>query len=245
MTYTHEDVIRELDMHVIPGKKKGLEWFFKTGKGEYGEGDEFIGVIVPDQRKVSKMFVTLPLDEIEKLLQSKIHEHRLTAVMILVLKYGKAKTIQDKKAIFDFYLAHTKYVNNWDIVDSSVSIVGKYLLDDAETENLPEPDISILEKLVKSSSLWEQRIAVVCTGVLSKAGYTTIITHLAEKLLDHKHDLIHKAVGWMLREMGKTDLPNEVKFLDKYHKVMPRTMLRYAIEKFPEDERQAYLKGKT
>ncbi len=212
-------------------KAEILSRFFKTGKGEYGEGDIFLGIIVPKQRKVAKKYLNLGLEEIQKLLSSKIHEHRLTSLFILIDKYKKS---DNKKEIFDFYLKNTKNINNWDLVDLSAgNVLGNYLL---------EKDKSILYELAKSNNLWERRISIVSTFAFIKNNKFEDTLKISEILLNDKHDLIHKASGWMLREIGKRNQEIEEEFLKKYYKKMPRTMLRYSIEKFDEDKRKFYLK---
>jgi len=206
--------------------------FFKTGVGEYGEGDKFLGLTVPQQRIIAKRFNSIPLEELQKVLESKYHEHRLTALIILVNKFKFSKEDKIRKGIIDFYLKNTRYINNWDLVDSSARILGEYLED--RNENL-------LIKLSHSKDLWEQRISIIATShYIAKNKYDLTI-QIAENLLQHEHDLIHKAVGWMLREIGKRDISIEREFLDKHYKSMPRTMLRYAIERFPENLRLQYL----
>ncbi|MFH1289741.1 MAG: DNA alkylation repair protein [Patescibacteria group bacterium] len=206
--------------------------FFKTGKGEYGEGDIFLGVVVPEQRKISKKYENLSLPDLQKLLSSKIHEYRFIALCILVLKYKKVTEVEKEK-IVDFYLKNTKNINNWDLVDSSAHcILGNYLL---------EKDKSILYKLAKSRNLWERRIAIISSFEFIKNNKFKDTLNLSEILLFDEHDLIHKAAGWMLREVGKRDLKVEEKFLKKHYKKMPRTMLRYAIEKFNKEKRDFYL----
>lgn len=215
-----------------PQKAKILGRFFKTGKGEYGEGDIFWGLTVPQQRQVAKNYSHLRLNKLQNFLSSKIHEFRLTALFILMAKYKKAGD-DEKKKIFNFYLANTENINNWDLIDlSAPSIVGDYLL---------ENDRSILYKLSRSQNLWEKRIAILATYIFIKNGQFNDTLKISEILLNDKHDLIHKAVGWMLREIGKKDQKAEEKFLEKYCRQMPRTMLRYAIEKFPEEKRKFYL----
>ena len=211
-----------------------LSRFFKTGKGEYGAGDKFIGIKVPNQRQVArKYFSELSLKETEELLQSPIHEHRLTALIILNLKYQKADE-KTKKEIFNLYLRNTKKINNWDLVDlSAPNIVGDYLLD---------KDRKILYKLAKSDDLWERRIVILATYAFIRNNEFEDTFKISEILMNDNHDLIHKAVGWMLREAGKRDLKEEEDFLKKYYKEMPRTMLRYAIERFEEKKRKSYLK---
>lgn len=208
--------------------------FFKTGKGEYGEGDIFRGIRVPEQRKVAKQFKHVDLDTTIKLLHSKYHEDRLVALFILVEKYKKRDEAL-RQEIYDLYLENTAYINNWDLVDSSAhKIVGPHL------ENR---DRSILYKLVKSDMLWERRISMMATYHFIRKDDFEDTLKLAETLLHDKEDLIHKVVGWMLRELGKRNFDLEDGFLLNHYKEMPRTMLRYAIEKFPEKRRQAYLKG--
>ena len=213
---------------------KILQRFFKTGPGEYGEGDVFIGIKVPPLRQIAKENLDLSFDEVQELLQSKIHEERLVALMILVLRYKKEDE-KTREKIFKIYLKNTNRINNWDLVDLSAGeIVGAYLFD-------KEKDI--LFKLVKSKLLWERRISVIASFYFIKNNSFETTLKLSEQLLNDKHDLIHKAVGWMLREIGKRNMEVEEEFLRNYYKTMPRTMLRYAIEKFPEEKRLAYLKG--
>lgn len=209
--------------------------FFKTGKGEYGEGDQFIGVTVPNIRKIAKGYKDIQLEEISKLLNDPVHEYRLCALLILCDKYSKAQNEINRKEIYEFYLAHTEGVNNWDLVDaSSHYIVGKYLSD--------KNDRQILYKLAQSESLWEQRISVISTFIFIKNKDFKDIINLSEIFLTHKHDLMHKAVGWMLREVGKQDKKTLTDFLDLYYKIMPRTMLRYSIEKLSQEEKAHYMK---
>ncbi len=204
-----------------------LQRFFKTGKGQYGEGDKFIAVSVPNCRKVAKMYKDLSLTEIEELLGSAIHEERLVALLILVEQFNQAIKQKDReiqKNIYEFYLEHTKFINNWDLVDLTASrIVGRYLLD---------KDRSILEKLATSSDLWKKRIAMISTFEFIYNKQHEDALHIAEVLLQDRHDLIQKAVGWMLREVGKrVDQKYLLDFLDKHYKTMPRTALRYSIER--------------
>ncbi|MFA6025736.1 MAG: DNA alkylation repair protein [Ignavibacteriaceae bacterium] len=211
-----------------------LQRFFKTGPGEYGEGDIFYGIKVPEQRTVAHQFQNLPLNDLQILLKSKVHEERLIALLILVLKFKYADEVVREK-LFKFYLKNSERINNWDLVDLSADkIVGAFLID---------KDKSLLLKMAASSNLWERRIAMISTFYFIKNGIFEITFKIAELLLHDKHDLIHKAVGWMLREIGKRDLEPEEEFLKLHYKQMPRTMLRYAIERFPEAKRQAYLKG--
>lgn len=233
-TMTASIIEEQLTALSSPEKKAFLPYFFKTGKGQYGEGDKFLGVVVPDIRKVAKANKTLPFDEIDKLLNNGYHECRMCALLILTEQFKKAKK-PEQKALVDFYLAHTARINNWDLVDLSAGyILGEYLADTS--------DRSILYRLAESSLLWEQRIAVVATSTFIRQGDLTDILALSEKLLHHPHDLMHKAIGWMLREAGKKDKNALLGFLDKHHKLMPRTMLRYSIEKFSPDERAYYMK---
>lgn len=226
---THARITKALRAYSDEEKKVVLPRFFKTGKGEYGEGDKFIGVVVPNTRKVAKEFSSVPLDVTEALLESEWHECRLCALLILVEKFRK-----EPEDTVGFYLKHTKGINNWDLVDLSAPyILGRYLL---EAE-----DRSILYKMAASEIIWEQRIAVVATLMLIRNGQFDDTMKLARMFLDTKHDLMQKAVGWMLREVGKRDEAVLRSFLDEHCRVMPRTMLRYAIEKFPPDLRAHYL----
>jgi len=230
-------VKKELNKYANPQKAKISSRFFKTGKGEYGQGDVFLGISVPNQRKVAGDFKELPLSQTAKLLQSRVHEHRLTALLILVSQFQKGEE-KIKKQIFDLYLKNYKYINNWDLVDlSAPKIVGAYLLEKPEKRK-------VLYQLACSNNLWKKRIAMLSTYTFIKNNQFTDTLKIAEILLDDKHDLIHKAVGWMLREIGKIDQKEEELFLKKHYKTMPRTMLRYAIEKFNEKKRKSYLEGK-
>ncbi len=221
--------------HANPEQAKILMRFFKTGNGKYGEGDEFLGIKVPVSRKIAKQFTNLSLEEIQELLNSSIHEERLIALFILTEQFRKADAAR-KKIIYNFYLKNTKRVNNWDLVDlSAEKIIGAYLLDKGT---------KILFKLARSKNLWERRIAIMSTFHFIKNGLYDTTLEISNILLDDEHDLIHKAVGWMLREVGNRKLVVEEKYLKKHYISMPRTILRYAIEKFPEEKRQAYLKGK-
>ncbi|MEA3344460.1 MAG: DNA alkylation repair protein [Patescibacteria group bacterium] len=229
------EIKKDLQKLKNPVKAKVLAGFSKTGKGEYGEGDIFLGIPVPKQREVAKKYFGTNLNILKKLLESKIHEQRLTALFILIDNYKKADET-GKEKIVDFYLKNTKYINNWDLVDlSAPKILGDYLL---------QKDKSILYKLAKSNLLWERRIAIIATYEFIKNNQFKDILKISYLLLNDKQDLIHKAVGWMLREVGKRNQKIEEEFLKKYYKKMPRTMLRYAIERFPENKRQNYLKGR-
>ncbi|MBR9690630.1 DNA alkylation repair protein [Candidatus Woesearchaeota archaeon] len=225
-------VQEELQKQSSKEKAQILQRFFKTGKGQYGEGDIFIGVTVPEQRKTAKKYVNISFDEIQKLLDSKIHEHRLTGLLILTYKYEKANDKQ-KKEIYDFYMKNTKAINNWNLVDvTTPKIVGAYLFDKKR---------DVLYKLVKSKNLWERRISILATHYFIRNNQFEDTIKLSELLLKDTHDLIRKAVGWMLREVGKRDKKTLTKFLDKHSKQMPRTMLRYSIERFEDKERKKYM----
>ncbi|OGF20475.1 DNA alkylation repair protein [Candidatus Falkowbacteria bacterium RIFOXYB2_FULL_38_15] len=224
---------KELRSLGSPEKAKGSARFFKTAKGEYGEGDVFIGVTVPRQREVAKKYRDLSLSDIIDLLQSREHEFRLTALFVMVSQFKKGG-LTEQEEIYRIYISNIKWINNWDLVDSSApDIVGKYLLN---------KDPSILFKLARSRLLWDRRVAMLATFTFIREGKPEIALEIAEILLHDKHDLIHKAVGWMLREVGKKyGIKKETEFLDKHYREMPRTMLRYAIEKFPEKLRKHYL----
>jgi 3-methyladenine DNA glycosylase AlkD len=215
-------------------KANVLQRFFKTGKGEYAEGDIFAGLTVPTSRKIARQFKNLSYSELSKLIKSKIHEERLIALFIIVGKMKKADA-KEKERIYKFYIRNLRYVNNWDLVDlSAEKIIGEYLFD---------KDKKLLFELTKGN-LWERRIAVMSTfNFIKKNDYKTTLK-LCKFLLNDKEDLIHKATGWMLREIGNRDSKTEEDFLKQYYKTMPRTMLRYAIEKFTEKKRKAYLLGK-
>jgi len=213
-----------------------LRRFFKTGPGEYGVGDVFIGVTVPQLRKLARQYQNMMITEVTDLLVSAVHEERLLALLIFVYSYGKGDDAK-KKEIYNVYLAHTTFINNWDLVDSSAAhIVGAYLV-----KRRKEP----LYRLAESQSLWERRIAVVATFHFIKQNEFSETLALARMLLADEADLIHKAVGWMLREVGKRDLETEEQFLKAHYHKMPRTMLRYAIERFPESKRKQYLRGEV
>ncbi|PXV62205.1 3-methyladenine DNA glycosylase AlkD [Dysgonomonas alginatilytica] len=231
---TAKDIQKQLEQVFSPEKRDFLPYFFKTGKGQYGEGDKFIGVVVPDIRKIAKANKTLSFDEVTKLLNNEYHECRMCALFILIEQYKKSKE-EDKKLLVDFYLTHSHRINNWDLVDlSAKDILGEYLLD--------KKDRSILYKLAKSDLLWDQRIAVIATHAFIKKNDFNDILRLSEELLPHKHDLMHKATGWMLREAGKRDKKVLLDFLDKHYRKMPRTMLRYSIEKLTPEEKAYYMK---
>ncbi len=274
---TASDVQQALRVYASPAKAKASAWFFKTGPRQYGAGDKFIGVTVPEQRKVARQFRDLPLSQIEQLLESPIHEHRLTALLILVDQYQKAvKTLGATRRVkprelVDFYLEHRQFVNNWDLVDSSApQILGQWLLQFglSSSSRIPtsrDTDIKdpvdttqrhgsrilfryranrsgmALEQLARSKSLWYRRIAIVATQAFIKVGQFDETLKIATLLLADREDLIHKATGWMLREVGKRDEIVLRQFLDRHAATMPRTMLRYAIEKLPDFERKRYL----
>ncbi len=225
--YAKSDVIEEK-----------FAYFHKTGKGQYAQDDIFIGVTVPDIRKVAnEYYKTISLKEVEELLHSKYHEERLLALIILTYKMKKAKEDEQKK-IVNLYIRNTKYINGWDLVDLSAHyILGKYLLEHENEKN-------ILYEFANSNNLWKQRISIVSTWMFIREGKYEDTFKIAEILLNNKQDLIQKAVGWMLREVGKKDFDSEYNFLIKYYKEMPRTMLRYSIERFDEDLRQDFLKGR-
>ncbi len=229
-----EQLKRELSSLADPTRAQTMARYFKTGRGEYGEGDRFLGIPVPAQRKVAVRYRTLPLKEIEELLRSSIHEHRFTGLEILVAQYGRSGEEQQEE-IFRFYLAHTKCINNWDLVDTSASyIVGNYLL---------SRDREVLKSLATSTNVWERRIAIVATFAFLRRGEVKDTLHIAMTLLSDTHDLIHKAIGWALREVGKVDRSQLLRFLQKYYQRIPRTTLRYAIEHFTAEERKDLLKG--
>lgn len=213
---------------------KFLQRFFKTGKGEYAEGDIFAGIKVPVSRKIAMQHLDLSLKDLQKLLKSKIHEQRLIALLILVEKYKKSDE-KNKERIFNFYIENIESVNNWDLVDlSAEKIIGAYLFDKEK---------NLLYEFAKSENLWKRRIALLSSFYFIQNYHYSDTLKIIKILLNDEHDLIQKAAGWMLREIGKRDLITEEKFLKVNYKKMPRTMLRYAIEKFPEPKRQKYLKG--
>lgn len=217
-----------------PGIAAHSQGFFKTGKGEYAEGDRFLGIRVPELRRCAREYRGIPLEDAVELLRSDFHEVRLLALFILVLQYASG-SYNDKDNIYHSYLLETKHINNWDLVDCSAEhIVGAHLF------NI---DKGPIYRLAGSDSLWERRIGIMSTFYFIKRGRFPDTLAIAELLLKDREDLIHKATGWMLREIGKRDMAVEEGFLNKCYRNMPRTMLRYAIEKFPEAERQAYLKG--
>jgi 3-methyladenine DNA glycosylase AlkD len=231
------DVRKELKSMADPDKAAILQRFFKTGPGHYGEGDIFLGVMVPKSRQVAKKFSQLPLEEVRRLLYSRIHEERLVALLILARRYSCASSSrEEKEEIVKFYLDNIKQVNNWDLVDlSAPNILGAHLADRDDRRRL-------LYRLAGSENVWERRIAILATHHFIRNGDFSDTLKIAEMLLQDRHDLIHKAAGWMLREVGKRDAAVEEEFLEKHYSVMPRTMLRYAIEKLPESNRRRYRK---
>ena len=229
------EIIKKLNKISNKEHAKILQRFFKTGPGEYGQGDVFVGIKVPQIRIVASEFQDLSIKDTTILLKSKIHEHRLCALLIFVAKFDKGD-VKVKEKIYNLYLKNTKYINNWDLVDlTAPNIIGQYLLDKPK---------DILYRLAVSKDLWEKRISILATLKFIRNKNFDDTIKLSKILLNDKHDLIHKAVGWMLREVGKRDLRVEEKFLKTCYNNMPRTMLRYAIERFPEPKRQRYLKGK-
>ena len=233
------EVKNDLNFLSIPEKKEFYPRFFKAGKGEYAEGDEFIGVTVPDQRKVVNEFWNkIPVEELGGLLSSEIHEYRHTALLILVKKFEQAKQQKEKEEIAKFYLENKKYINNWDLVDNSCyKILGRFCFENK--------DDSVLRSLSAEDDLWSKRIAVVSTMWHVKKGKSfSLLKELVIGNLHYNHDLMHKANGWLLREMGNINNDELLDFLKKHYKTMPRTTLRYAIEKLNEDLRQDFLKGR-
>lgn len=230
------DIIKVLSLVSSKEKAQNTARFFKTAPGQYGAGDVFIGVTVPEQRKIARQFADLPLSDIKELLESKIHEHRFTALEILDMQFARASHDSSRHDIVKFYLKNLHRVNNWDLVDTSAPyILGAWLVDKNAKHR------KVLYKLVRSKNIWERRVAIVSTWMLIRNGQYTDTLAIAEILLRDSHDLIHKATGWMLREVGKRDEATLIKFLDKHASEMPRTALRYAIEKFPTSVRRKFL----
>ena len=236
--YPMTRLFKELKQYASPARKKSNERFFKTGKGEYGEHDQFLGVRVPDIRKVAKDNLAMDFSEVQKNIESRFHEVRLCAIIILVEKNKQARKNRDRalqKQILDFYLRNLDYVNNWDLVDvSAYYIVGQALIDGLEKKKL-------LDNLVQSENLWKRRVGIVATWAFIRKGDIDIILRLSKKLLDDKEDLMHKAVGWMLREAWKRDAQRVEDFLRVHYHTLPRTTLRYAIERMREDKRKQFL----
>lgn len=238
MIQSAENIKKELYGLKDDQRKKILESFFKTGKGQYGEGDIFLGIMVPLQRIIAKKYATIGHADILLLLKSPIHEHRLTALLIMVSQYNKSKTIKNKKQIFDLYLSNTEYINNWDLVDTSARyIVGDYIYNYNSSRK-------ILYKLAYSKNIWQRRIAIVSTHYFISQNNFDDIYHLTVLLIQDTHDLIHKALGWMLREVGKRDEDSLKSFLDIYSQNLPRTTLRYAIEHFSFMDKKKYMNKK-
>lgn len=237
MSILTEQIKASLEDKAIPEKAEFFPQFFKSMPGGYAEGDQFLGVTVPEQRKVAKaVYKEISYVEIEELLHDVYHEVRLTAIHILVYRYQKLKTDFDRKELVDFYLSQLDYVNNWDLVDSSCHhILGHYYLNREK---------KLFYELAEADHLWRQRVAMISSYYWIKKGLFVDALALAEMLLNHPHDLIHKAVGWMLREIGNRDFEVELDFLRKHYTTMPRTALRYAIEKFDPQLRQQLLAGK-
>lgn len=229
---TVQAVIQALSDLSDPKKAAFFPTFFKAMSGGYGEGDLFLGVTVPNQRKVAAQFVKKTTEaDLQQLIESPYHEVRLTALLILVAKFNKAA---EKGFWVDFYLRNLRYVNNWDLVDSSAHLIlGEWLFD---------KNRSLLYPMAQNGTLWEQRIAIISTFQFIRKNDFSDTLKIAEMLINHRHDLIHKAVGWMLREVGKRDFETEKEFLEKHYQSMPRTMLRYAIERFPTIEREYFMK---
>lgn len=226
----------ELQQLGNPAQAQVLQRFFKTGKGEYGEGDVFRGIKIPVLRKLAKNYQDMPFAEVEKLLTSKFHEDRMLALLLLVGNYSIANDA-GKKNIYTMYLCNTRFINNWDLVDVTAHhIVGHYLMDKSRAP---------LYRLARSKILWERRIAIIATFHYIRQNKFDDTLKIAALLIGDPHDLMHKAVGWMLREVGKRDVLSEEQFLKTHYRQMPRTMLRYAIERFPEAKRRAYLAGKV
>lgn len=233
-----KEIKESLAVLSIPEKAAFFPKFFKTGKGEYGEGDLFLGVKVPDQRAIAKeYYAKISLEELSELLSSPYHEHRLTALIMLISKFEKTKDLSVKEEIIDFYLKHLDFINNWDLVDTTCyKILGRYAFEN-QKENL-------LRELADSDQMWHKRIAVVGTMHYIKKGSFELTKEFVTQNLYHPHDLMHKANGWLLREMGNKNEAELISYLNQYYKEMPRTCLRYAIEKLDEELRQDYLKGR-
>ena len=229
---TVREIKKEFEKYSNPEKAKTQQKYFKTGKGEYGEGDIFLGITVPDTRKIAQKYKNISLYTVKKFLHSPFHEERLFALLVLIYHFQSGEE-EDKNKIYEFYLENTKFINNWDLVDLSVrDIIGAYLYNRDKTP---------LYELAKSNNLWERRIAIIATYYFIRQNEFEDTINIAEILLNDREDLIHKAVGWMLREVGKKDLAVEEIFLKRHYKGIPRTMVRYAVERFPEEKRKRYL----
>lgn len=232
----YKEILSALQDHADPEKAVFLPKFFQSFPGGYGEGDKFLGVRVPEQRKIARLFrdrVSVP--DLEKLLRNPFHEVRLTGAFLLIHRFEKAKTDGAREELVELYLRNLAGINNWDLVDSSApKILGPWL---------EKKDRSLLYELARSGELWKERISILTTLHFIKKNDFTDALSLCEFFLNHRHDLMHKATGWMLREIGNRDPAPEIRFLKKYYSAMPRTMLRYSIEKFDESERKRMLKG--
>lgn len=233
-----QQILEALQFLSSPEKAAFLPYFFKTGKGQYAEGDQFIGVMVPEVRKIVKEYYKdASIEDIQEILKSEFHEMRLAALLMLVSKFEKTKNLSEQEKIVAFYLKNTQYINNWDLVDQSCyKILGRFCFENQKPE--------ILRKLSSSENMWEKRIAIVGTLFHIKKGSFDLAIEFVLNNLKHPHDLMHKANGWMLREIGKKNEGFMVDFLKQHYHEMPRTCLRYAIEKLDEDLRQDFLKGR-
>ncbi len=230
-----QQIKQELQKSANLEKAKIYMRFFKTGPKQYGEGDQFLGLTMPEQRVIAKKYINISLEVLQELITSSYHEHRMTALIILTYKYKKADE-DTKKEIYDFYIKNYNSINSWDLVDvTAPHIVGEYLLDRKSRKR-------ILYEFATSDHLWKKRIAIISTFTFIRNNDFQDTINISEILLQDKHDLIHKAVGWMLREMGKKDEKQLINFLDKHYKIMPRTMLRYSLEKLSEEQRKHYMK---
>ena len=225
---------REMAKLADARRARSSEWFFKTGKGDYGEGDRFLGIDTPNQRHLAKKYRGLKLNDVARLLASRMHEHRAVALLILVDQYRRGEPAM-KQTIFDFYLEHTQHINNWDLVDCSAAYVAG--------EHLVKGSRRTLYRLASSPNLWERRISIIATAAFIRRGELQDTFAIAERLLADEHDLIHKATGWMLRETGKQSRAALMEFLERNYARLPRTALRYSIENLPEAERKKALKG--
>lgn len=232
-----EQILLSLEQKAIPAKGAQLQQYFKTGPGGYGEGDIFLGVTVPEQRKIAKAISQdASLPQLSELIQHRYHEMRLTGLLAFVYRFEKTKQEAERQLLVDFYLEHLDYINNWDLVDTSCSqVLGAYYW---------KKEKSLFFSLAESPLLWRQRISMISAFYWIRKGEFTDALALAEKLKNHPHDLMHKAVGWMLREVGNRNFEVANEFLSKHYRTLPRTMLRYAIERFPEELRQDFLKGR-
>ncbi len=237
MILTEDEVIKELEKKANPEKAIILQRFFKTGIGEYGEGDIFLGIVMPEIRIIAKKYRDLDFEGIQKLIYHSYHEVRMCGFLILVYQYQYTKSPIDHQKLYEFYLTHAKQANNWDLVDVTCrDVIGSWLLE--------QNDRSVLDSLARSSNLWVQRISIISTWAFIRKSQLEDTLRISRILLSHPHDLIHKAVGWMLREVGKKDRNTLLSFLDRYGSEMSRTTLRYAIERLSPDLRNFYLRTK-